>query len=343
MPTIRLEWMGTSNPDLSGFNYFVEAGNDFDAADYAAAYTINRSDIDPDDVQNVQNACARLMDGEWVAVTHESPRKKNDKETFKKLNCIYNKNGVMLYQEDCNQFLDEIVETNVEGVFDLIFADPPYFLSSDGFGCHSGKQSKVNKGVWDTSRSFEDIDLFNFEWLSKCKSSLKKDGTIWVCGTHHNIFSIGHIIQKLEMKILNVIVWEKKNPPPNLSCRYFTHSFEFIIWASKSNKSKHVFNYKIMKELNNDKQMKSVWPISNATKLEKIFGKHPTQKPLELLKRIILASSNEGDLVFDPFSGSSTTGVAALYLNRKFIGCEINQEYINLSIKRFDDVNSIFN
>lgn len=258
------------------------------------------------------------------------------------LNCVYNKNDIILFQENCNHFLDKVIEENAEGIFDLIFADPPYFLSSDGFGCHSGKQCKVNKGDWDIPINFEDIDIFNFEWLAKCKNSLKKNGTIWVCGTHHNIFSIGHIVQKLGMKILNVIIWEKKNPPPNLSCRYFTHSFEYIIWASKSNKSKHVFNYTTMKSLNNDKQMKCVWNISNAGKSEKIYGRHPTQKPLELLKRIILSSSNEGDLIFDPFSGSSTTGVAANILKRKFIGCEINQDYINLSIKRFVDNNNIF-
>jgi len=138
------------------------------------------------------------------------------------------------------------------------------------------------------------------------------------------------------MKILNDITWEKPNPPPNLSCRYFTHSTELIIWASKNEKSKHRFNYEQMKKINNGKQMKSVWIIPAPNGDEKKFGKHPTQKPLKLLERIILASTIENDLIFDPFAGSSTTGVAAIRLNRKFVGCELDENYLSLSIKRLE-------
>lgn len=148
------------------------------------------------------------------------------------------------------------------------------------------------------------------------------------------IYSVGFAMQQLGMKILNDISWEKPNPPPNLSCRYFTHSTETIIWAAKNKKSKHFFNYDEMRRLNNGKQMKTVWTIPAPNGEEKVFGKHPTQKPIQLLERIILASTKEGDLIFDPFSGSSTTGVAAIKLNRYFVGCELEDEYISLSVKR---------
>ncbi len=141
-------------------------------------------------------------------------------------------------------------------------------------------------------------------------------------------------MQKLGMKILNDITWEKPNPPPNLSCRYFTHSTETIIWAAKNEKSKHTFNYEIMKNLNEGKQMKTVWTIPAPDNDEKLFGKHPTQKPVRLLERILLASTTENDLVFDPFMGSGTTGVAALKLNRKFVGCEIEDEFVKIATNR---------
>ncbi|MFP3257436.1 MAG: site-specific DNA-methyltransferase, partial [Candidatus Nanopusillus acidilobi] len=190
---------------------------------------------------------------------------------------------------------------------------------------------------WDKPSDINTIHKFNLEWLSRCQKLLKKDGTIWVSGTSHNIYSIGFAMQQLGMKILNDITWEKPNPPPNLSCRYFTHSTETIIWASKNKNSKHRFNYEEMKKSNNGKQMKSVWTISAPKKDEKKFGKHPTQKPIELLERIILASTIESDLIFDPFSGSSTTGLAAIKLNRLFVGCETEDEYIQLSIKRINE------
>ncbi|HOK26241.1 MAG TPA: site-specific DNA-methyltransferase [Bacteroidales bacterium] len=232
--------------------------------------------------------------------------------------------------------MDRVISKYPTGKFDMIFADPPYFLSNGGITCHAGKMVKVDKGEWDKSKGPELNHEFNYEWLSRCQKLLKPNGTIWVSGTHHVIHSVGYAMQQLGMKILNDITWEKPNPPPNLSCRYFTHSTELIIWASKNEKSKHRFNYEQMKKINNGKQMKSVWIIPAPNGDEKKFGKHPTQKPLKLLERIILASTIENDLIFDPFAGSSTTGVAAIRLNRKFVGCELDENYLSLSIKRLE-------
>jgi len=195
---------------------------------------------------------------------------------------------------------------------------------------------KVDKGQWDKSNGPELNHEFNMSWLSRCQRLLKPNGTIWVSGTHHVIHSVGYAMQQLGMKILNDITWEKPNPPPNLSCRYFTHSTETIIWAARNEKAKHCFNYDAMRKINDGKQMKSVWTLPSPNGNEKVFGKHPTQKPIALLERIILASTNEGDLVMDPFSGSSTTGVAAIRLKRRFVGIELESEYLSLSVKRLE-------
>jgi len=242
--------------------------------------------------------------------------------------------GIVLYHANCIEFMDMVIATYPEGAFDMIFADPPYFLSNGGITCHAGKMVKVDKGQWDKSNGAELNHEFNLTWLSRCQKILKPNGTIWVSGTHHVIHSVGYAIQQLGMKILNDITWEKPNPPPNLSCRYFTHSTETIIWAAKTEKSKHCFNYQKMRHLNKGKQMKSVWSFTAPTEEEKEFGKHPTQKPIALLERIIVASTHEGDLIFDPFAGSSTTGVAAIRTHRRFVGTELETEFINLSIAR---------
>jgi site-specific DNA-methyltransferase (adenine-specific) len=244
---------------------------------------------------------------------------------------------VELYHADCIEFMDMINAKYPEGMFDMIFADPPYFLSNGGITCHAGKIVKVDKGQWDKSKGPEINHKFNIAWLSRCQKALKANGTIWVSGTHHVIHSVGYAMQQLGMKILNDITWEKPNPPPNLSCRYFTHSTETIIWASKTENSKHYFNYDKMRRINKGKQMKSVWTMPAPNSNEKKFGKHPTQKPIQLLERIILASTKEGDLVLDPFSGSSTTGVACVMLKRKFVGCELEAEFIELSSKRLKE------
>ena len=250
--------------------------------------------------------------------------------------CIFedSRAGVRLYQGNCLDLMDSMLKSYPAGRFDLIFADPPYFLSNGGITCRAGRMVKVDKGAWDKSSGPELNHEFNQAWLSRCQRLLRPDGTLWVSGTHHVIHSVGFAMQQLGMKILNDITWEKPNPPPNLSCRYFTHAGETIIWAAKNERTRHTFNYGTMKSLNGGKQMKSVWRIPAPKQGEKTHGKHPTQKPTGLLERIILSSSNEGDVVFDPFSGSSTTGVAAIRAGRSFIGCELEEEFLALSKAR---------
>ncbi|MDA8168718.1 MAG: site-specific DNA-methyltransferase [Nitrospiraceae bacterium] len=241
--------------------------------------------------------------------------------------------SVRLLKGDCVEILNRVSENKV----DMIFADPPYFLSNGGITCHAGKMVSVNKGKWDKSKGIEENHKFNLEWLKACQRVLKPDGTIWVSGTDHIIHSIGFAMQELGFKILNDIVWFKPNAAPNLSCRYFTHSTEFILWAAKNEKSKHYFNYPLMKEINKGKQMRNFWgfwEITTPKPEEKKFGKHPTQKPIELLQRIIMASTKEGDLVLDPFCGSSTTGLAAFLLKRKYVGIELDEQFLELSKKR---------
>jgi site-specific DNA-methyltransferase (adenine-specific) len=237
---------------------------------------------------------------------------------------------IRIFQGDC---LDVLAALPADSV-DLIFADPPYFLSNNGITCHAGRMVSVNKGEWDRSRGADANHEFNRAWLAACQRVLKHDGSIWVSGTSHVIHSVGFAMQQLEFKLLNDISWVKPNPPPNLSCRYFTHATETIIWAAKNKKSRHIFNYKLMKEIAGGKQMKSVWTIPPPEPWEKKFGKHPTQKPLALLERILLAASSEGDLVLDPFMGSGTTLLAALRNNRKAIGIEIESQYVEMTTKR---------
>ena len=237
---------------------------------------------------------------------------------------------IRLYQGDSLELLALLPESSV----DLIFADPPYFLSNGGITCHAGKMVSVNKGAWDKSQGPAANHEFNRNWLAACQRVLKPNGSLWVSATAHVIHSVGFAMQQLGFKLLNDISWVKPNPPPNLSCRYFTHATETIIWAARDKKSRHTFNYKLMKETNRGKQMKSVWEIKPPETWEKRFGKHPTQKPLALLERILLASSHEGDLVLDPFSGSGTTALAALRTQRAAIGLELSYEYLTLTLQR---------
>ncbi len=240
------------------------------------------------------------------------------------------KHDIRIYQGDCLDVMAALPEESV----DLIFADPPYFLSNDGITCHAGKMVSVNKGAWDKSRGADANHEFNRTWLAACQRLLKPNGSIWVSGTSHVIHSVGFAMQQLEFKLLNDISWVKPNPPPNLSCRYFTHATETIIWAAKSKKSRHTFNYKLMKEENRGKQMKSVWEILPPTREEKRFGKHPAQKPVSLIERIIRAASNEGDLVLDPFLGSGTTAVAATRCSRLVLGIERDEEFLSTTLSR---------
>ena len=222
---------------------------------------------------------------------------------------------------------------------DMIFADPPYFLSNDGITCSGGKMVSVNKGEWDRTLSIKEKHKFNKKWIKECYRVLKDNGTIWISGTLHNIYSIGMALEEEGFKIINTITWQKTNPPPNLSCKTFTHSTETILWARKDlKKVKYTFNYNIMKELNNNKQMKDVWTTSLTKPSEKKCGKHPTQKPLEILDKIILASTKENDLILDPFCGSSTTGISAVRLNRRYIGIDNEKEYIELSKRRYKEI-----
>mgnify|MGYP002737537911 FL=1 len=218
--------------------------------------------------------------------------------------------------------------------FDMIFADPPYFLSNNGFSIQSGKVVSVNKGKWDKSKGFEFVNDFNRKWLKLVRDKMKEDATIWISGTMHNIFSVGQILEELDFRILNIITWEKTNPPPNLSCRFFTHSTEQIIWARKNKKTPHYFNYDLMKELNGNKQMKDVWKLPAIAPWEKSCKKHPTQKPLSVLTRLILASTKQDAWILDPFTGSSTTGIASNLLNRRFLGIDQEKEYLEISKNR---------
>ena len=244
-----------------------------------------------------------------------------------------------LYLGDCLKILKSF-EANT---FDLIFADPPYNLSNDGYTVKGGRRASVNKGTWDKSQGFNSDLEFHKKWIKACKRIIKPEGSFWITGTYHSVYQCGYLIQREKFKILNDIAWFKPNAAPNIGCRCFAAAHETLIWAKKESKSKHAFNYMDMKLgnfasdkiKNPGKQMRSVWWISTPSISEKKFGKHPTQKPLELLKRIVLATSKEDDLILDPFTGSSTTGIISAEHNRRFIGIDTQKEYLDLSIKRF--------
>jgi len=269
----------------------------------------------------------------------------------------YEKDRFKLYQADSLEFLKEFPENSV----DMIFADPPYFLSSGSFTCQNGKMVSVKKGDWDLSNGTKNNFEFHLAWIKECRRLLKQNGTIWISGTYHSIYQCGFALELNGFHFLNDIAWFKPNASPNLSCRFFTASHETLIWARKDKKAKHAFNYKTMVEWNNNyqkeskckhcgksnryetlhekgKQMRSVWAINTPQRIEKTFGKHPTQKSIELLKRIVLASTNKGDIILDPFTGSSTTGLAAYLFGRKFIGIDNEKKYLDLSIKRFEEL-----
>jgi site-specific DNA-methyltransferase (adenine-specific) len=243
----------------------------------------------------------------------------------------------------------EIMSRLPDNCIDMIFADPPYMLSNDGFSCQNGEMVSVNKGKWDKSKSFEDDFLFHEAWLKQCHRILKPEGTLWVSGTYHSIYQCGFLIQKLGYHILNDIAWFKPNAAPNLSCRFFTASHETLIWARKDKKAKHIFNYKAMKNgqfpedpmKKNDTQMRSVWSIPTPPPSEKKFGKHPTQKPLSLLKRIVAASTNDGAIILDPFNGGGSTGIASKMIgSRQYIGIDMSKEYLELTKKKYEHLNN---
>jgi site-specific DNA-methyltransferase (adenine-specific) len=255
----------------------------------------------------------------------------------------FKKDDFVLYNDDSLEVMSRLPDNYV----DMIFADPPYMLSNDGFSCQNGRMVSVNKGKWDKSKGFDEDLKFHETWISECRRILKPEGSIWISGTYHSIYQCGFLLQKLDFHILNDISWFKPNAAPNLSCRFFTASHETLLWARKDKKAKHTFNYEAMKggRFSEDPmkkpetQMRSVWSIPTTAQSEKVQGKHPTQKPLPLLKRIVLSSTNPGDIILDPFSGSGTTGIASKLIGqRKYIGCELNQEYIDLTIKRYTHI-----
>lgn len=246
---------------------------------------------------------------------------------------IYKTDKATLYLGDTFETLFCLESESV----DVIFADPPYFLSSDGITCKSGKMESVNKAEWDASLSIQEKNEYNVAWIMQCYRILKPNGTIWISGTFHNIYSCGVALEECGFKILNNITWQKSNPPPNLACKCFTHSTETILWAKKKN-GKPVFNYKKMKETNSGKQMKDVWTGPLTPQKEKKNGKHPTQKPLYILDRIIESSTSDGMIVLDPFCGSGTTGVAAISHGCYFIGIDNNESYLEITKKRIEEV-----
>ena len=255
------------------------------------------------------------------------------KEIMPEENIFYENDKGVLILDDTFEAMRKMKDESV----DMIFADPPYFLSNDGISCQGGRMVSVNKGDWDKETETVDKHQFNLAWIKECYRILKPSGTIWISGTFHNIYSVGMALEENNFKIINNITWRKTNPPPNLACKCFTHSTETVIWAKKDlKKAKPIFNYALMKELNGGKQMKDVWESPLTPPKEKKFGKHPTQKPMFLLNRIVEASTNEGCVVLDPFVGSGTTALSAYIHNCYFIGIDNNAEYLEIAKARLE-------
>ena len=255
----------------------------------------------------------------------------------------FKEKSVKLFLGNSLELLKQISKESI----DMIFADPPYNLSNGGFSCHAGKRVSVNKGRWDKSRGFEEDFKFHERWIKACRRILKPNATLWISGTNHSIYACGHALQKQGWHILNDIAWFKPNAAPHLACRMFAHAHETLIWAKKDKQAKQTFHYQEMKHgnFNRDfikkpnKQMRSVWSINTPANGEKKYGKHPTQKPELLLERVILSSTNEGDLILDPFCGSATTGIMALKHKRRFVGIDLEKEYLdNLAIFKIKDI-----
>jgi len=256
-------------------------------------------------------------------------------------NAYYTDANVWLLLGDAVEMMNQLPDASV----DMVFADPPYYLSNDGFTCIAGKRASVNKGLWDVSKGIGHDFQFHFDWIDACRRILKPNGTIWISGTYHSIYACGYALQLQGRHIINDICWFKPNASPNLSCRMFTASHEMLIWARKSRKAHHYFDYRLSRNglwegdclKKPDTQMRSVWSITPPRQNEKQFGKHPTQKPLALLERIILLTTHSGDIILDPFCGSATTGVAAVKNSRAFIGIDNDKAYLDdLAIRRME-------
>lgn len=235
----------------------------------------------------------------------------------------------MLYEGECNSVMDSLTEQ-----VDMIFADPPYFLSNQKKTTAFGKQKIRDKGEWDRVLPWKEINAFNKTWLTRCRNLLKENGTIWVCGTYHNIYSVEQCLIESGFKILNIVVWQKLDPPPTPYGGRLNFSAEYIVWARKNDNVTHCFNYDLLKQLNGGVEMPDVWKFARSGFWERSCGKHPTQKPLRLLYRIIQTCTKEGFTVLDPFAGSCTTGIAANLMGRRFIGIDMNKDYLDYGIRR---------
>lgn len=235
----------------------------------------------------------------------------------------------MLYEGECNSVMDSLTEQ-----VDMIFADPPYFLSNQKKTTAFGKQKIRDKGEWDRVLPWKEINAFNKTWLTRCRNLLKENGTIWVCGTYHNIYSVEQCLIESGFKILNIVVWQKLDPPPTPYGGRLNFSAEYIVWARKNDNVTHCFNYDLLKQLNGGVEMPDVWKFARPGFWERSCGKHPTQKPLRLLYRIIQTCTKEGFTVLDPFAGSCTTGIAANLMGRRFIGIDMNKDYLDYGIRR---------
>lgn len=251
----------------------------------------------------------------------------------------YNKEDInfVLYNDDCVEVMNNLDKCSV----DLIFADPPYFLSSGRTVRYNGNKKNIYKGEWDETKSLDEINSFNRRWLSACREVMRDGATIFATGTYHNIFSIASCMMELDFKILNIIVWQKTDAKPTLSRNYFNFTTEYIVWARKDQKTPHFFNCELMEQINGGTRMSDVWRIPFLSSWELKCGKHPTQKPLRLLYRILLAASKPHDTILDPFAGSCTTGIAANLLNRRFIGIDLSKEYLDYGLRRKQEIKDV--
>lgn len=240
-----------------------------------------------------------------------------------------------IHNENCITFMKKMPDNSV----DLIFADPPYNLSKSNFKIEFSKMASkgadlnTNKGQWDSFASQEEYEKFSEEWIKESFRILRENGSIWIAGTYHNIYLMGQLLNRFGFTILNEVLWHKTDATPNISCSRFVADHENFIWARKG--KKHTFNYDKMKNLNGGTQMRSIWPKGKTSGGKKV---HPTQKPEWLLERVLISTSNEGEIVFDPFMGSGTTAVVSKKLSRNFLGCEINPEYLKIANQRLEAI-----
>ena len=243
-------------------------------------------------------------------------------------------NDFVLYRGDSLSLITTLEDNSV----DVVFADPPYFLSSGRRMDIAGRKVNFEKGAWDRCRTTEDIDSFNESWINAVATKMKEDATIWISGTFHNIFSVERILVNHHFKIINIISWQKSNPHDIVDGQHLTFSTEFLVWARKSYHGRHFYNHDLMVAQNGGKPLTDVWKLPTPSTWERKHGSHPTQKPLRLLYRIILASTRKGETILDPFAGSCTTGIAANLLGRKFIGIDQSQEFLDYGIRRKQEI-----